>query len=144
MMQKLYTIVSSLKLGALFFLISFFVPASHSDSYFDAGDSSIRIISESYQINSEDTLLVGLEIKLSPTWHTYWKNPGDSGEGATIKWNLPKGFEASNILWPGPERIPVEPLMTFGYEDEVLLLSKIKSPKNFSEKLRLNEHALMS
>tara|TARA_Y100000590_G_scaffold83858_2_gene93520 strand:- start:3194 stop:5251 length:2058 start_codon:yes stop_codon:yes gene_type:complete len=137
-MQKLYTIVSSLKLGVLFFLISFFVPTSFGDSYFDAGQSSIRLISESYQIDAEDTLLVGLEIKLNSSWHTYWKNPGDSGEGATIKWDLPEGFEASNILWPGPERIPVDPLMTYGYEDQVILLTKIKSPQDFSDTLTIS------
>mgnify|MGYP003319573907 CR=1 FL=1 len=48
-------------------------------------------------------------------------------EGATIDWILPKGLEASSILWPGPERIPVEPLMTFGYNNEVVLLTKISS-----------------
>ena len=42
------------------------------------------------------------------------------------------GFIASEILWPGPTRIPVEPLMTYGYEDEALLLTKITSPKNIS------------
>ena len=72
-----------------------------------------------------DDLLVGFKFTLNPGWHTYWENPGDAGEGASIKWNLPNDVDASNILWPGPERIPVEPLMTFGYEDEVVLLTKI-------------------
>ena len=51
--------------------------------------------------------MLGMKFKLAKDWHTYWENPGDAGEGATIDWILPKGLEASSILWPGPERIPV-------------------------------------
>tara|TARA_B100001741_G_scaffold91305_1_gene74846 strand:- start:2981 stop:4813 length:1833 start_codon:yes stop_codon:yes gene_type:complete len=65
-------------------------------------------------------------------------NPGDAGEGASIKWNLPRDVKASKILWPGPERIPVEPLMTFGYENEVVLLTKIYTTKNTDIPLTLN------
>ena len=75
---------------------------------------------------------------MSPGWHTYWVNPGDAGEGASIKWNLPRDVKASEILWPGPERIPVEPLMTFGYEDEVVLLTKIYTTKATDIPLTLN------
>ena len=77
-----------------------------------------------------DDLLVGIKFKLAEGWHTYWKNPGDAGEGASIEWNLPEGLKASKILWPGPHKIPVEPLMTFGYNDEVVLLTKIFSTQD--------------
>ncbi len=83
-------------------------------------------------------MLVGFRFSLTPGWHTYWKNPGDAGEGATIKWNLPDDIKVSEILWPGPERIPVEPLMTFGYEDEVVLLTRIYTSKNTIIPLSLN------
>ena len=83
-------------------------------------------------------MLVGFKFSLSPGWHTYWVNPGDAGEGASIKWNLPRDVKASKILWPGPERIPVEPLMTFGYENEVVLLTKIYTSKNTDIPLTLN------
>ena len=43
---------------------------------------------------------------------------------------MSKGLTASKVLWPGPERIPVEPLMTFGYNDEVILLTEISSDEN--------------
>ena len=101
-------------------------------SFFDAGESSLSIITESNQISSDETILVGLKFKLNSGWHTYWENPGDAGAGASVVWELPPGFTASEILWPGPTKIPVEPLMTYGYEDEALLLTKITSPKNIS------------
>ena len=96
------------------------------------------MLAESYSMNPGDELLVGFKFTLNPGWHTYWENPGDAGEGASIKWNLPNDVDASKILWPGPERIPVEPLMTFGYEDEVVLLTKISTSAASAIPLNLN------
>ena len=137
-MKKLYTNRFNLRLALVLFLICFFPHSTFSNSYFNTGQSSVTLLTESNQVGGEETLLVGLEFNLSPGWHTYWENPGDSGEGASIKWNLPSGFKASTILWPGPERIPVEPLMTYGYEDKALLLTEIKSPKEFSNPVKIS------
>jgi thiol:disulfide interchange protein len=62
----------------------------------------------------------GLYFKLEPGWHVYWKNAGDAGEPPHIKWTLPQGITASALQFPVPKRLPVGPLMDFGYEDEVL------------------------
>ena len=104
----------------------------------NASDSRIEMLTESNSMNPGDELLVGFKFTLNPGWHTYWENPGDAGEGASIKWNLPNDVVASKILWPGPERIPVEPLMTFGYEDEVVLLTKISTSAASAIPLNLN------
>ena len=114
-----------------------YVPSMQAYEYQDAGESSIEIITESKTLVAGDGLLIGLKFKLNPGWHTYWKNPGDAGEGASITWTLPDGVNASDILWPGPETIPVDPLMTFGYEDEVVLLTKIYTSDNSSIPLNL-------
>jgi thiol:disulfide interchange protein DsbD len=63
---------------------------------------------------------VGLYFKLEPGWHVYWKNAGDSGEPPRIRWTLPEGFTASPFQYPAPQRLPLGPLMDFGYENEVL------------------------
>ena len=117
----------SVKLSLFLILILTTSSSLWSDSFFQASDSSVEVTSESEAMMKGDELLLGLNFKLTPGWHTYWKNPGDAGEGASVTWQLPKGFQASEILWPGPEAIPVEPLMTFGYEDEITLLTKIKA-----------------
>jgi len=122
----------------LFFCLVLSINQSlHSDSKYFASDSSIELLSNSNSIQPGDELLVGVKFRLEKDWHTYWKNPGDAGEGATIKWNLSKGLSASNILWPGPERIPVDPLMTFGYNDEVVLLTKIASDEKVNFPLKI-------
>jgi thiol:disulfide interchange protein DsbD len=117
----------SVKLSLFLILLLTTSSSLWSDSFFQASDSSVEVTSESEAMMKGDELLLGLNFKLTPGWHTYWKNPGDAGEGASITWQLPKGFQASEILWPGPQAIPVEPLMTFGYEDEITLLTKIKA-----------------
>ena len=62
----------------------------------------------------------GLYFKLEPGWHVYWKNAGDSGEPPRVRWTLPVGITAGDIQFPAPARLPLGPLMDFGYEDEVL------------------------
>ena len=73
-------------------------------------------------------LIVGLRLKHENEWHTYWQVPGDSGLPTQIKWQLPTGFNAGAIAWPHPKRLPVGPLMNFGYEGETLLLTTVQVP----------------
>jgi len=69
-----------------------------------------------------------LHQQISPGWHTYWKNPGDSGEPTDIDWDLPAGFAAGEIQWQPPLRRPYGPLVNFGYEDEAILLVPVTVP----------------
>jgi thiol:disulfide interchange protein len=77
-----------------------------------------------------ETVYVALRQKIESHWHTYWRNSGDSGEPTQIKWDLPTGWSAGAIVWPAPKKIPVGPLMNYGYEDEVLLPVPITAPAN--------------
>ena len=67
----------------------------------------------------------GLYFKLEPGWHVYWKNAGDAGEPPHIHWTLPAGVTAGPLQFPAPKRLPLGPLMDFGYEDEVLFPFKL-------------------
>ena len=66
-------------------------------------------------------LSLGLLIRHAPHWHTYWKNPGDSGLPTTLEWTLPAGIQAGPIDWPMPKRLPIGPLVNYGYDGTVLL-----------------------
>jgi thiol:disulfide interchange protein len=72
-----------------------------------------------------------LRLKIIDHWHTYWRNPGDSGLPTRLKWTMPADFTAGEIQWPYPKKLPLGPLMNFGYEGEVLHLVKIATPANF-------------
>ena len=76
-------------------------------------------------------LLLGLRLKMDPHWHTYWQNPGDSGMPTTIQWKLPAGFKAGPIQWPVPQRLPIPPLMNYGYEGEIVLPVEVTVPKDW-------------
>ncbi len=75
---------------------------------------------------------VALRLKMIEHWHTYWRNPGDSGLPTKLKWKLPAGFAAGDIQWPYPKNLPLGPLMNFGYEGEVLHLVTIQTPANLN------------
>jgi thiol:disulfide interchange protein DsbD len=89
----------------------------------------VRLISEMTGAPaSGGTISLGLLQRMQPGWHTYWRNPGESGEPTTINWLLPPGYTASTIIWPHPERIPFGELANYGYSDHVLLRAEITVP----------------
>lgn len=71
---------------------------------------------------------LALHQRMQPGWHTYWRNPGESGEPTNIAWTAPPGFAVSDIFWPHPERIPFGGLANYGYSDEVLLRVEVTVP----------------
>ena len=75
---------------------------------------------------------IALRLKIIDHWHTYWRNPGDSGLPTRMQWTLPPGFSAGEIAWPYPKKLPLGPLMNFGYEGDVLHLVAIKAPANLN------------
>lgn len=76
------------------------------------------------------TSRIGLSIKHAPHWHTYWKNPGDSGYPTKVTWELPAGYSISEFDWPAPARLRTGPLVNFGYENEVILPATLTVPAN--------------
>ncbi len=77
---------------------------------------------------------LGLQLEHQPHWHTYWKNPGDSGLPTTLAWQLPAGVSAGDVAWPTPKKLPVGPLMNYGYEGKLLLPVPMSVSPSFSGK----------
>ncbi|UCU98775.1 protein-disulfide reductase DsbD family protein [Acidovorax radicis] len=77
-------------------------------------------------------LWLGLSITHQPEWHTYWKNPGDSGLPTELTWALPPGLDAGDIAWPLPRKIPIGNLANYGYEGTVLLPVPITVASTFA------------
>jgi thiol:disulfide interchange protein len=78
-----------------------------------------ELVSLAPSIAPGGTLQVGLVLTLEEHWHVYWINAGDSGEPPKITWTLPTGITAGPMQFPIPSRLPLGPLMDFGYEDAV-------------------------
>ncbi len=103
-----------------------------------ASNSSFEIIPEKNVIANESEIFLIVKFNLDKDWHTYWINPGDSGDPASFNWDLPKGFSISEPIWPTPELIPYPPLTTFGYTDELKLLFKLSLPEQFDAMNKLS------
>jgi thiol:disulfide interchange protein DsbD len=67
------------------------------------------------------TVWLGLYLRHQPGWHSYWKNPGDSGLPTRLQWKLPTGWQTGEIAWPSPQALKLESLVNYGYEGSVLL-----------------------
>lgn len=81
---------------------------------------TVELLTPTPVISAPGNFTAGVYFKLDAGWHVYWINPGDSGLPPNIKWTLPSGITAGPLQFPTPKRLPLGPLMDFGYENEVL------------------------
>jgi thiol:disulfide interchange protein DsbD len=89
-----------------------------------------QIVPEQNALVPGTTTTVALRLRIDNGWHTYWRNPGDSGLPTTLAWKLPPGFSAGDIQWPAPKALPAGPLVNYGYEGEVLHLVPLTVPQD--------------
>jgi thiol:disulfide interchange protein DsbD len=89
-----------------------------------------RLVSEVKAVGPGQAFWVALELNIRDGWHTYWRNPGDSGEATKLKWQLPAGFTAGDIVWTTPHRFEIAPLVNYGYAKHAMHLVQITAPKD--------------
>ena len=114
---------------SILILVSFL---SFSDPV-DTGHARISLIKDHSDFVPGTSINIGLKVSMDEGWHTYWKNPGDSGGPIELNWDLPTGFSVSDVQWPLPEKIEYPPLMTYGYEDFVIYPMVLSIPENYSD-----------
>jgi thiol:disulfide interchange protein DsbD len=89
----------------------------------------VSLVPDQVAVSPGRPFYIGVRMKIRDGWHTYWRNPGDSGLAPRIAWALPDGFEAGPIEWPVPERHAEGDLMTYGYRREVTFPIRITPPQ---------------
>ncbi|PSQ71774.1 MAG: thiol:disulfide interchange protein [Bacteroidetes bacterium QH_2_64_26] len=94
--------------------------------------SEATLVSEQTSITPGEPFDVALRLEMEEGWHSYWKNPGASGEPTSIDWALPDGYETGDIQWPYPHRIEFGSLISYGYSDEVFLIVTITPPETLT------------
>ena len=87
-----------------------------------------ELVAERSAVQPGGSLQIGLRLQHIPKWHTYWRNPGDSGLPTMIDWQLPAGAQVGEIEWPAPKRLPIGPLVNYGFEGELLLPMRFSAP----------------
>ena len=108
-----------------FFLILLLFSVYGFANTVSTGHAEVSIIKSSATIVNKDELFIGIRMDMQKHWHTYWKNPGDSGGPLKVKWQVPDEYKIHEVQWPAPELIPYPPLMTYGYENFVIFPFKI-------------------
>ena len=127
-------------------------PAATENTDDPAKLSKAQLVSplQSLPLSQTDTIEVpiGIYIQLTKGWHSYWKQPGESGKALTVKWTLPKGATIDPLSWPFPERftagfIPItkstnnsetkKPLISFGYKQPFLLYTTLYLPNKYTK-----------
>jgi thiol:disulfide interchange protein/DsbC/DsbD-like thiol-disulfide interchange protein len=88
-----------------------------------------RLVSEVAAVGPGQAFWVALELDIRDGWHTYWRNPGDSGEPTKLAWQLPPGFTAGDIVWTTPHRFEIAPLVNYGYAKHAVHLVQLTAPK---------------
>ena len=122
--------VSSLLRLAMFFI--FLSTASARAQSAMESHAKVQLIAEEKSVRLTGSSWIGILFRLDPGWHIYWQNQGDSGEPPKIEWQLPPGFHTGEIRWPRPLRLGTTSVRDYGYEGEVLLVTKIQPPPKFT------------
>ena len=52
--------------------------------------TKVSLLVEASSAKPGTAVNVGLLLKMPDGWHTYWKNPGETGDATKIKWALKK------------------------------------------------------
>jgi suppressor for copper-sensitivity B len=83
--------------------------------------SAARLITASDAVGSAKRTDAGLEIRLAPGWHAYWRSPGDAGVPPSIDWTGSANLKQADISWPAPARYSLQGFETAAYRDRVIL-----------------------
>jgi len=125
-----------MKLLKIFFLFTLivFIEAEPVNT----GHANVSLVKFNYPESENKNNLIGIKMDMQKNWHTYWKNPGDSGGPIKIKWDTDENIKIGEIKWPRPELIPYEPLMTYGYKDFVIFPFEYIKKDSLNSKIKLN------
>lgn len=85
--------------------------------------SSVQLLAGS---RSGGTVLGGVAFQLDPGWHTYWRDPGDSGVPPRFDFSKSDNVEAVTVLWPAPQAFDDGAGgRSLGYQNRLLLPLRI-------------------
>jgi len=93
--------------------------AADASAWVEDMNSAARLIAGSGKTD-DGSLRAGVEIKLKPGWHTYWRYPGDSGVPPHFSYPGSDNLSAVTVLYPAPQAISDETGTSIGYTGHVV------------------------
>ena len=88
--------------------------------WIESSNSKARLVSGTVELDGKPTLVAGVQLRMSPDWKTYWRNPGDSGVPPSFNWKGSTNLKRAEVLYPAPHRFADGGGTAIGYDDEVL------------------------
>ena len=97
----------------------------------------VRLLSDHQRVAGGDEVQIGIWLEQDEEWHTYWKSPGSIGKPTVIDWSLEVGegdtAEELDVVvspheYPIPTKFDQSGIVSYGYEDSVLLISTVTLP----------------
>ena len=102
--------------------------------------STVSIYSSADTVEPGTSFYLMLEFQLKKGWHTYWKNPGDSGLPLRMTWNAPKTITIKDPLWPAPEIQPLGGLTNYGYKDQAFVIIPVSASSSLVKNTEIPIH----
>jgi len=78
----------------------------------------------------------GVEVRMDPGWHTYWRYPGDSGVPPKFDFSHSENLADARVLYPAPHGFTDESGIFIGYRDHVIFPVEV-TPADPNKAVRL-------
>lgn len=126
-------------LGLTLSLVGFTIPppvSAASGPWVEHPQVRARLITPWTIAPPSPELQLGVEFRLAPDWHAYWKNPGDAGYPPEFKWSSAPLAATFQVQWPAPHRfiLPGD-LQSLGYADRVIYPVRAQFPADVPDGL---------
>ena len=97
--------------------------------------SATRLIAASPS-KGQDNLRAGVEFRMDPGWHTYWRYPGDSGVPPRFDFDASENLSEAKVLYPAPRAFEDETGTSVGYLEHVIFPVQV-TPRDPKKPVRL-------
>jgi thiol:disulfide interchange protein DsbD len=101
---------------------------------------TVEMISAGPQIAAGGTQTVAFVFTMEEGWHIYWTNAGFAGLPPRVKWTVPDGITTGPLQFTGPDRLPLDTAVDYGYEDAVALPVSVEATKKVKADKAGNVH----
>jgi DsbC/DsbD-like thiol-disulfide interchange protein len=127
-------------MAVLAFSAADFAAADDTTRWSGDARSGMRMIA-GVAVQGADELRAGVEIRLLPGWHTYWRYPGDAGVPPQFTFAGSNNIRKVEVRWPAPERINEGGGTSIGYWKRVIFPLRVtRQDASRPVELRLRLH----
>lgn len=91
-----------------------------------------KVFVDHSQVQANQDLWVWLQLKHVPGWHSYWKNPGESGLATRFQFQDTGTFKVIQQFMGPPQRYRLGDLVNYGYEKEANFLIQLRTNANLN------------